>query len=102
TERGYAKRMPVSALRLTNRGEIGIQAIQFKTKTDNLVGMTAALPDTEVLLWTNQNRLARLVVETVAIQGKDGSGDRLFPLPAGEKIVTITALETATSSLEAG
>ena len=101
TERGYAKRMPVSALRLTNRGEIGIQAIQFKAKTDNLAGMTTALPDAEVLLWTNQNRLARLAVETVAIQGKDGSGDRLFPLSSGEKIVTITTLETSTSSLEA-
>jgi DNA gyrase subunit A len=100
TERGYAKRMPVTALRLTNRGEIGIQAIQFTAKTDNLVGMTAALPDTEVLVWTNQNRLARLAVETVAIRGKDGSGDRLFPLNSGEKFTTITALETSTSSLE--
>jgi len=53
-----------------------------------------------VLLWTNQNRLARLAVETVAIQSRDGSGDRLFPLNSAEKIVTITALETSTSSLE--
>ncbi|MBW4488605.1 MAG: DNA gyrase subunit A [Trichocoleus desertorum ATA4-8-CV12] len=100
SERGYAKRMPVTALRLTNRGEIGIQAIQFTAKTDNLAGITAALPDTEVLLWTNQNRLARLAVETVAIRGKDSAGDRLFPLNSGEKVALITALETSTSSLE--
>ncbi|MBD2097626.1 DNA gyrase subunit A [Trichocoleus sp. FACHB-591] len=100
SERGYAKRMPVTALRLTNRGEIGIQAIQFTAKTDNLAAMSAALPKTEVLLWTNQNRLARLEVETVAIRGKDSPGDRLFPLNSGEKIATITVLETSTSSLE--
>ncbi|MBD1860565.1 MULTISPECIES: DNA gyrase subunit A [Trichocoleus] len=100
SERGYAKRMPVTALRLTNRGEIGIQAIQFTAKTDNLAAMSAALPKTEVLLWTNQNRLARLTVETVAIRGKDSPGDRLFPLNSGEKIATITVLETSTSSLE--
>ncbi|MBD2119701.1 DNA gyrase subunit A [Trichocoleus sp. FACHB-262] len=100
SERGYAKRMPVTALRLTNRGEIGIQAIQFTAKTDNLAAMSAALPKTEVLLWTNQNRLARLGVETVTIRGKDSPGDRLFPLNSGEKIATITVLETSTSSLE--
>ena len=90
---GYAKRMLVDKLRLANRGEIGIQAIQFANKTDNLAGMAAVTPETEVLLWTTQGRLARATGETVPILGRDDTGDRLWKLNRGEKIVTVTASE---------
>ena len=52
--KGYAKRMPASAIRLMERGNVGIQALQFKLKSDSLVGMMAASAEATVGWATNK------------------------------------------------
>ena len=86
---GYAKRLPVSAIRRANRGDIGTQVVQFAHKTDVLVGMLIASSATEVALLTNTGRVIRFSVETIAVSGKDGTGDRLSQLSADEKVVAL-------------
>jgi DNA gyrase subunit A len=89
---GYAKRLPVSALRLGNRGDIGTQALYFTTKSDALAAMVLAPVAAEVVLLTNTQRMVRLSVETVALLGKDGTGERIPSLNPDEKIITVTVL----------
>ncbi|HBE50830.1 MAG TPA: DNA topoisomerase IV, partial [Cyanobacteria bacterium UBA11369] len=85
---GYAKRMPVSALRLVNIGEIGSQMMQFIGRIDNLVGMVAAKESTEVTLVT-ERRVVRVGVKSVQFYGKDGMGDRIVQLNPDEKIINV-------------
>ncbi|NES19828.1 MAG: DNA topoisomerase 4 subunit A [Symploca sp. SIO3E6] len=89
SEQGYGKRLPVSAVRLVNRGEIGTQALQFKTTKDMLVGIVPASLASEVALVTNSERMIPVRVDKVQLLGKDGSGDLVAKLKQGESIVSV-------------
>jgi DNA gyrase subunit A len=75
-----------------NRGDIGTQALQFKTATDILVGMVRASLASEVMLVTNAERKVPLPLDSVKFWGKDGTGDRIAKLKPEEKIISVTAL----------
>jgi DNA gyrase subunit A len=89
TEEGYAKRISVKDFKLANRGDLGTQALKFKSKTDNLAGMVMAIARTEVALVTNRERVLRLSVETVPLLGRDATGESLLQLNRDEKIITV-------------
>jgi DNA gyrase subunit A len=97
TEQGYGKRLPVGVIRLVNRGDLGTQALQFKTSSDVLVGMVSASRVSEVALATSEERVVRLLLNSVKMWGKDGAGDRIAKLKPEEKIITVTALATEPS-----
>jgi DNA gyrase subunit A len=86
---GYGKRIPVSTIRLANRGDIGTQGMQFNDKTDNLAGMIVAQAGASVVLTTTADRRIVLSVEQVPFWGKDGVGERVAKLNQEEKIVGI-------------
>ncbi|HEY9611279.1 DNA topoisomerase (ATP-hydrolyzing) [Allocoleopsis sp.] len=92
SEQGYGKRLPVSAIRQANRGDLGTQALQFKTATDSLVGMISASGTSEVALITSAERVERLPMKSVKLYGKDGTGDRIVKLKSDEKILAVTAI----------
>ena len=81
-----AKRMPISAIKPGNRGEIGVQAIQFAVKTDRLAGIALAASGMEVKVLTDSDRMARLLPEQIPVQTRTGSGDRLLNLDKKEKV----------------
>ncbi|MBF2079935.1 MAG: DNA gyrase subunit A [Synechococcales cyanobacterium T60_A2020_003] len=86
---GYAKRLPVTALRLGNRGDLGLQAIVFSAKTDTLIGIAGVSDHDKILLLSSSDRLIRCAVNTIKIHTKDDQGDRLVKLSRGEKIVSL-------------
>jgi DNA gyrase subunit A len=86
---GYAKCMPMSALRLAHRGELGIQAMQFANKTDSLAGIIPAIPGTDIVVLTSSDRSARIAVDDLNVWGKDGTGDRILKPNRGEKITAL-------------
>jgi DNA gyrase subunit A len=92
SEQGYGKRVPVGLFRLVNRGELGTQALQFKTATDSLVAMSKASSESEVMLVTSGERTVSLQMESVKKWGKDGTGDRIAKLKAEEKILSVSVL----------
>ncbi len=89
---GYAKRIPVSGLRLASRGDIGTQSFKFSHKTDTLVGVVRATTGSEVVLVTNHQRVVRLPIETVPTLGRDSTGESVLQLNRDEKIITVTEL----------
>ncbi|MGI2902235.1 DNA gyrase subunit A [Tolypothrix sp. VBCCA 56010] len=89
TEEGYAKRIPVKEFKLANRGDLGTQALKFKSKTDNLAAMVMAIASSEVALVTNRERVVRLSVETVPLLGRDATGESVLQLNRDEKIITV-------------
>ena len=86
TRLGYGKRLPVNALRLANRGDIGTGALQFTSKSDHLAGMILAQPGAQAVLSTSENRRMSVPVESVPFWGKDGAGDRLVKLKQDEQV----------------
>jgi len=96
---GYAKRLPVSALRLGNRDDLGTQALYFTTKSDALAAMVLAPVAAEVALLTNTQRVVRLPVDSITLLGKEGSGERIPSLNRDEKITTVTVLAPGSNQL---
>ena len=92
SQQGYGKRLPVSAIRKGNRGDIGTSAMQFKTATDRLLGMISQSAASEVMLVTNDERVINLQLDTVKLLGKDGTGSQIVKLKAEERIMTMTPL----------
>jgi DNA gyrase/topoisomerase IV subunit A len=92
TEQGRVKRIPVNCIRSIELGSLGIQVLQFKTATDNLVGVIPQSRTSKVLLQTSKKWM-RLQLDSVTLHGTDGIGGSISPFESEEKIVTVTALE---------
>lgn len=94
SQQGYAKRLPVTAVRRGNRGDLGTQALQFKTATDILVAMVPTPSDSKVVFLTSEDRVLCVPSKSVKMSGKDGTGDRIPKLKPEEKIVAVNVLAT--------
>ena len=90
SEQGYAKQLPIKSLRRANTGELGVQAFQFTTKTDALIGMVAVLPEALVFLLTNENHLARIAVDSIKVGAKDGKDNHMVNLGKSEQIISVS------------
>jgi DNA gyrase subunit A len=86
---GYVKRLPLSALRLAKLGDIGTQALQFSNQEDHLAAIALAVAGGTATLVTNRERTLSLIIDSVNLWGKDGTGELLAPLPAGEIVLQL-------------
>ncbi len=86
---GFGKRIPVSSLRLGNRGDIGTQAIQFTTKEDVLAGIIATTGKGNITLTTSINRRLVLPVNTLEKTEKNSPGAKIGNLKANEIITGV-------------
>ncbi|BAZ17667.1 DNA gyrase subunit A [Calothrix sp. NIES-4071] len=89
TQLGYAKQISLSHLRPANRGDIGTQSCKFTNKTDALAGITNATPQGEVAIITNQQRLVRVPIDTIAVANRDSTGATILQLNRDEKIISV-------------
>jgi DNA gyrase subunit A len=86
---GYAKRMPVDALRMGKRGDIGTQSFQFSQKKDHLVTLAPAIAHTDVTLLTSNDRIAVVPMGSVPRQGRTGECDRIIKPGRGETLTQV-------------
>ncbi len=86
---GFAKRMPVDALRMGKRGDIGTQSFQFSQKADRLVALIPAMPNSDVTLLTDSDRIAVVPMDSVPRQGRTGPCDRRVKPARGESITHV-------------
>jgi DNA gyrase subunit A len=84
TRYGYAKRLPVSAIRIVQTGNMGTHAMQFATKTDKLIHVM--LPDEDLKIFTTNHRHETIPITNLKTHGKDGLGDKPIDLGNGEEI----------------
>lgn len=93
TQSGYSKRIPATALRLASRGDIGTQAIQFSSKTDNLAGMLLAQPNQSIVLNTNNEQKLLIAINEINLLGTDGAGNKLVKLQSQEIVTEVIPLD---------
>jgi DNA gyrase subunit A len=88
---GYGKSIPVTSLRLSNRGDIGTQAIQFTNKIDNLAGTIGMTPAdrSSLILYSDRQRSWNIEVTEIPKADKNSTGDRLIKLQPEELIIDI-------------
>jgi DNA gyrase subunit A len=94
TNQGYIKQISVNTIRLANRGDIGTQALQFSSKTDSLVGAVVTSGIKEVAVLSDRPRTIILSVDKLPTLGKDGTGDRIGHIKAGENILEVLPILT--------
>jgi DNA gyrase subunit A len=87
TRHGYAKRIPISTIRIVQTGNMGTHAMQFAIRTDNLLHIS--LPPTTLDLLTTTQRHEIVPIDRINTHGKEGTGDRLLTLNPDEQIAFI-------------
>ena len=86
---GFGKQIRVNSLRLGNRGDIGTQAIQFKTKEDMLAGIISIADRENITLTTSINRRLVLPVNSLKKAEKNSPGELIGKLKADEIITGV-------------
>lgn len=89
---GYVKRLPLTALRLAKLGDIGTQALQFSSQEDHLAGIAQAVAGGTAMLVTNRERALSLLIDSINLWGKDGTGELLAPLKGGEIVLQLSLI----------
>ncbi|HIK15258.1 MAG TPA: DNA gyrase subunit A [Leptolyngbyaceae cyanobacterium M33_DOE_097] len=92
SEQGYAKRLPLSSLRLSTPGDLGIQVFVFNNRSDTLAGVVVAIPQQPVMITTTASRMTRIEPDTRPMKGRDDKGDRLLKLNTDERLASITPI----------
>jgi DNA gyrase subunit A len=85
---GYAKRIPISSIRIVQTGNMGTHAMQFAIKTDNLSHISLSLDRPDIDIVTAQRRES-IPLAHISLHGKDGAGDRIIDLGTEEEIVFV-------------
>jgi DNA gyrase subunit A len=92
SQAGYAKRLPIGLIRLGHPGGLGSPAMQFATKSDRLIGVVPVMENAELLILSDQNRVACLNPRKVKVSAKEGAGVSALKLKSGEKLVSAISL----------
>jgi DNA gyrase subunit A len=87
SRQGYAKRIPISNIRIVQTGNMGTHAMQFALKTDSLLHLS--LPPANLDLVTTSHRHQLISIDKIRTYGKDGIGDRLLTLNSDEEVMFV-------------
>ena len=100
TNNGYGKRVPVSKFRLQNRAGMGIRAIKFKSKDDQLAAVRVVNPEDELMIVTNRGIIIRQAVEAISLQSRAATGVRVQRLDDEDAIAAVALVPLATEEEE--
>jgi DNA gyrase subunit A len=89
TMKGFGKRVPVGQFRLQHRGGLGVKAIRFKSKDDQLVALHVVNPDDELMLVTNRGIIIRQSVNDISPQSRSATGVRVQRLDTDDAISAV-------------
>ncbi|HCX65911.1 MAG TPA: DNA gyrase subunit A [Eubacteriaceae bacterium] len=89
-ENGYGKVTKAEEYRPQNRGGKGIQTYKITKKTGDLVGLTTATKEEEVIMINNQGIVIRLQVSDISVMGRSTQGVRLMKLGKTESIIAVS------------
>jgi DNA gyrase subunit A len=87
TRYGYAKRIPISTIRIVQTGNMGTHAMQFAIKTDSLIYLN--FPPATLDLVTTTQRHEIVSIDRIQTYGKDGTGDKLLDLSPDEELMFV-------------
>ncbi|MBE9194835.1 DNA topoisomerase (ATP-hydrolyzing) subunit A [Synechocystis sp. LEGE 06083] len=89
TMKGFGKRVPVGQFRLQHRAGLGVKAIRFKSKDDQLVALHVVNFDDELMIVTNRGIIIRQSVNDISPQSRSATGVRVQRLDADDAIAAV-------------
>ena len=89
TAQGQGLRMAVSSLRLANRGDLGIQAVQLVNKTDRVQAIAPAWKGTSLTALTEGDRLALIPTDALPQVARNAPGESILTLSDKERIALL-------------
>jgi DNA gyrase subunit A len=95
TTGGLGKRVPVSQFRLQNRAGLGLRAIKFRKKGDQLAAMQVVGNDDEIILVTSRGIIIRQAVKAISRQSRAATGVRVQRLDEDDAIVAVALVPSS-------
>jgi DNA gyrase subunit A len=89
TAQGYGKRIPVDQFRLQKRAGLGLRAIKFRVKKDELVALGVVNQGDELMLITHRGIIIRQVVDAISPQSRAATGVRVQRLDQEDAIAAV-------------
>ena len=83
---GLGKRVPVTQFRLQKRAGMGLKAIKFRIKGDELVGLRVLGKGEELLLVSERGVIVRTSADQISQQSRAATGVRLQKLDDGDRL----------------
>lgn len=95
SEKGYGKRTPLDAYRLTARGSMGVKTINVTEKTGELVAFKSVNDDNDLVIINRSGMLIRIRVADIKVAGRATQGVRLINLDKrGDEIASVCPVPT--------
>ncbi len=86
TEKGYGKRTPITEYRLQSRAGKGVINIRTSERNGKVVGVLSVTGESEVMLISQQGKIARLDSSEIRECGRSTVGVRLISLEEGDEV----------------
>ena len=87
TEKGFGKRTPVRAYRLTSRGAQGVSNIRITDKNGKVAGAVHVYGGDQLLIITEQGMMIRVSVDDIRSMGRNTQGVRVINIDEGDTVV---------------
>jgi DNA gyrase subunit A len=87
TEKGFGKRTPIRAYRLTSRGAQGVTNIRITEKNGKVAGAAHVYAGDQLLLITEQGMMIRVSVDGIRSMGRNTQGVRVINIEEDDPVV---------------
>jgi DNA gyrase subunit A len=97
TEKGYGKRTAITEYRLQSRAGKGVINVKTAERNGKVVGVLSVTEDSEVMLISQQGKIARLDSSTIRESGRSAQGVRLINLDEGDQLAAACLVRSETN-----
>ncbi|HEV2348254.1 MAG TPA: DNA gyrase subunit A [Terriglobia bacterium] len=97
TEKGYGKRTAITEYRQQSRAGKGVINVKTAERNGKVVGVLSVTEESEVMLISQQGKIARLDSSTIRESGRSAQGVRLINLDEGDQLAAACLVRTDTN-----
>ncbi len=97
TEKGYGKRTAITEYRQQSRAGKGVINVKTAERNGKVVGVLSVTEDSEVMLISQQGKIARLDSSTIRESGRSAQGVRLINLDEGDQLAAACLVRSDTN-----
>ncbi|MGE3623856.1 MAG: DNA gyrase subunit A [Bdellovibrionales bacterium] len=93
SERGFGKRTSAYEYRITSRGGSGIWNMEMSERNGKITASFPVRVEQDIMLVSDGGQIIRMPVKDIRVAGRRTQGVTVFRVDAGEKVVSVAALE---------
>jgi DNA gyrase subunit A len=97
TEKGYGKRTAIVEYRLQSRAGKGVINVKTTERNGKVVNVLPVTEESEVMIISQQGKIARLDSSTIRESGRSAQGVRLLNLEEGDQVAAACLIKTDTN-----